>query len=67
MALNGSIEWSGINALIYYGPHLMERIGLEGDIPKLIGSGGIGIAQLLAVVPAILYIDRLGSCITGSC
>lgn len=53
-------EWSGINALIYYGPLLMRRIGLQGDIVELLGSGGIGIVQFVAVVPAILYIDRLG-------
>ncbi|KAH8110541.1 general substrate transporter [Phellopilus nigrolimitatus] len=53
-------QWSGINALLYYGPLLMRRIGLEGDTAELLGSGGIGIVQFLAVVPAILYIDRLG-------
>ncbi|EJD08214.1 general substrate transporter [Fomitiporia mediterranea MF3/22] len=53
-------QWSGINALIYYGPLLMARIGLDGDTAELIGSGGVGIVQFLAVVPAIMYIDRLG-------
>lgn len=52
------VEWSGINALIYYGPILMERIGITGG--ELSGSGGIGIIQFLAVIPAIIYIDRLG-------
>ncbi|THG95542.1 hypothetical protein EW145_g7939 [Phellinidium pouzarii] len=53
-------QWSGINALVYYGPLLMQRIGLEGDTPELLGSGGVGIVQFIAVVPAIIYIDRLG-------
>ncbi|KAL5531871.1 hypothetical protein ACEPAF_5434 [Sanghuangporus sanghuang] len=53
-------QWSGINALIYYGPILMERIGVIGDGADLLGSGGIGIVQFFAVVPAIIYIDRLG-------
>ena len=56
-----NVEWSGINALIYYGPLLMMRIGLDGDVLELLGSGGIGIVQFLAVIPAILYIDRIGT------
>lgn len=39
----------------------MRRIGLQGDILELLGSGGIGIVQFLAVIPAILYIDRVGA------
>lgn len=38
----------------------MHQIGLGGDTVELIGSGGIGIVQFIAVVPAILFIDRLG-------
>lgn len=53
-------QWSGINALLYYGPILMHQIGLGGDTIELIGSGAVGIVQFIAVVPAILFIDRLG-------
>lgn len=45
----------------------MERIGLEGDTAKLIGSGGVGIVQFLAVIPAIMYIDRLGKSLSLRC
>jgi len=55
-------EWSGINALLYYGPMLVTSIGLRGDLVTLLVSGGIGIVQFLAVIPAILYLDRLGTC-----
>ena len=54
-------EWSGINALLYYGPLLMHRIGFEGETTELIGSGLVNIIQLLAAIPAIIYIDRLGT------
>ena len=54
-------EWSGINALLYYGPTLMRSLGLEGDAVTLTSAGGIGIVQFLAVFPAIAYIDRLGA------
>ncbi|KAF5375573.1 hypothetical protein D9615_009217 [Tricholomella constricta] len=54
------VEWSGINALLYYGPTIVKSVGLRGDTVTLLVSGGIGIVQFLAVIPAILYIDRLG-------
>jgi hypothetical protein len=57
---SSNTEWSGINALLYYGPTLIQSIGLQGDTPTLLVSGGIGIVQLLAVVPAIIWIDRVG-------
>ncbi|KAG6907339.1 hypothetical protein DXG01_009296 [Tephrocybe rancida] len=53
-------QWSGINALLYYGPTIVRSIGLRGDTVTLLVSGGIGIVQFLAVIPAILYIDRVG-------
>jgi len=53
-------QWSGINALLYYGPILMHQIGLGGDTIELIGSGAVGVVQFIAVVPAILFIDRVG-------
>ena len=55
-----STEWSGINALLYYGPTLIQDIGLKGDTVSLVVSGGIGIVQFIAVLPAISYIDRVG-------
>ena len=53
-------EWSGINALLYYGPTLIREIGLKGDTVSLVVSGGIGIVQFIAVLPAIAYIDSVG-------
>ncbi|KAF9552596.1 general substrate transporter [Agrocybe pediades] len=53
-------QWSGINALLYYGPTLVRSIGLSGDTVTLLVSGGIGVVQLLAVLPAIAIIDKVG-------
>ncbi|KAI0267722.1 hypothetical protein BC834DRAFT_56457 [Gloeopeniophorella convolvens] len=53
-------QWSGINALIYYGPLLMRSLGLNGSTVNLLVAGGVNIVQFIAVFPAILYIDRLG-------
>lgn len=60
--MNCAIEWSGINALLYYGPTLVESIGMRGDTVTLLVSGGIGIIQFLAVFPAIIFLDRWGVC-----
>ncbi|KAG8811116.1 hypothetical protein FRC17_002623 [Serendipita sp. 399] len=53
-------QWSGINALLYYGPSLMRSIGLEGDTVSLVMSGFINIMQLVAVIPAIFLLDSVG-------
>ncbi|KAI0629434.1 general substrate transporter [Trametes polyzona] len=53
-------QWSGINALLYYGPTLMRSLGMQGDAVTLLSAGGVGIVQFLAVLPAIVFIDRLG-------
>lgn len=46
--------------MLYYGPTLIQDIGLKGDTVSLVVSGGIGIVQFIAVLPAIAYIDRVG-------
>ncbi|KAL0572298.1 hypothetical protein V5O48_009664 [Marasmius crinis-equi] len=53
-------QWSGINALLYYGPTLVESIGFTGNKTTLLVSGGIGLVQFFAVLPTIAYIDRWG-------
>ncbi|KAF8633067.1 hypothetical protein AX17_004685 [Amanita inopinata Kibby_2008] len=60
-------QWSGINALLYYGPTLVDSVGWgsgsqagSDDTETLVISGGIGIVQFLSVVPVIILIDRLG-------
>ncbi|KAG8826877.1 hypothetical protein FRC19_006996 [Serendipita sp. 401] len=53
-------QWSGINALLYYGPSLMRSIGLEGDTISLVMSGFVNIMQLVAVIPAFFLLDSVG-------
>lgn len=38
----------------------MRNLGLNGGTINLLVAGGINIIQFLAVIPAILYIDRWG-------
>ncbi|KAL1719859.1 general substrate transporter [Schizophyllum commune] len=60
-------QWVGINALLYYGPTLVASIGLQGEEMTLLVSGGIGVAQFVAVLPAIAYIDRWGGAVVMGC
>ncbi|KAN0097637.1 General substrate transporter [Tylopilus felleus] len=53
-------QWSGINALLYYGPILLRTIGLTGEKVTLLVAGGIGIVQAISVIPVILYLDQWG-------
>ena len=53
-------QFSGINAILYFGPHLMASLGLTGDTIILVSSGFVNIMQFVAVTPAILFIDHLG-------
>jgi len=53
-------EWSGINALLYYGPLLVRSLGLNGKTVELLVAGGVPVIQFLAVLPVILYIDKWG-------
>lgn len=38
----------------------MRSLGLQGDAVTLMSAGGVGIVQFLAVLPAIVFIDRVG-------
>ncbi|KAF9515364.1 hypothetical protein BS47DRAFT_1372035 [Hydnum rufescens UP504] len=53
-------QWTGINAVLYYAPFMMRSMGVRGDTVMLISSGFVSIMQFLSVIPAIIYIDRLG-------
>ncbi len=52
-------QFSGINAIIYYGPSILEKAGLQlGD--ALGGQVSIGIVNTLFTFVAIYFIDRVG-------
>jgi len=52
-------QFTGINAIIYYGPRIMEEAGLQLS-DALGGQVIIGIVNVLATVVAILRIDQFG-------
>ncbi|MFY9463735.1 MAG: sugar porter family MFS transporter [Sediminibacterium sp.] len=52
-------QFSGINAIIYYGPSILEKAGFQlGD--ALGGQVTIGVVNMLFTIVAIYYIDKLG-------
>lgn len=52
-------QFTGINAIIYYGPRIMEETGLKLN-QALGGQIVIGIVNMLATVFAIMKIDQYG-------
>lgn len=52
-------QFSGINAFVYYAPILFTSLGQEYEM-SLILSGMINVGQLVGVVPAMLFIDKIG-------
>ncbi|OWZ60990.1 hypothetical protein AYX14_06750 [Cryptococcus neoformans] len=52
-------QFVGINALIYYAPTLFEQLGLDYEL-QLTLSGALNIAQLVAVVAAFFFLDKVG-------
>ncbi|MFS4416097.1 sugar porter family MFS transporter [Maribacter sp. 2307ULW6-5] len=52
-------QLSGINAFLYYAPRIMTEGGLE-ESAALLGSIGIGVANMLFTLLGIYLIDRVG-------
>jgi len=53
-------QWTGINAVLYYAPQIFKALGLSSNTVSLLATGVVGIVMLLATIPSILYIDRIG-------
>lgn len=52
-------QFTGINAIIYYGPRIMEEAGIKLS-DALRGQALIGVVNMAATIFAILTIDRFG-------
>jgi sugar porter (SP) family MFS transporter len=52
-------QLSGINAVLYYAPAIMQDAGL-GESAAFLSSAGVGIANLIATVAALWIIDKVG-------
>ncbi|CAG8743390.1 784_t:CDS:10, partial [Racocetra persica] len=53
-------QLTGINAIMYYAPQIFHNAGLESNSSSLLATGINGIVNMLATIPAILWIDTWG-------
>lgn len=53
-------QWNGINAIIFFAPQIFQGLGLTGTTASLLATGVIGIVMLVATIPTVLYLDRMG-------
>jgi sugar porter (SP) family MFS transporter len=57
------VQITGINAITYYSPFIFKELGWSGNTPLLI-QGFIEAFSIVAVVAAVLVVDRLGRRVT---
>jgi sugar porter (SP) family MFS transporter len=53
-------QWTGINAVLYYAPSIFKNLGLSSNSVSLLATGVVGVVMLIATLPAVLYIDKIG-------
>lgn len=53
------MQFSGINAFVYYAPTFFAALGIDYNM-TLILSGMVNICQFVANLPTFLYLDKLG-------
>ncbi|KAJ2723136.1 hypothetical protein GGI07_002839 [Coemansia sp. Benny D115] len=53
-------QLTGINVIMYLAPSIFKQSGLSGDKASLLAQGINGVINMLATIPAILWIDRWG-------
>lgn len=53
-------QFTGINSIMYYAPLIFKQTGIADNSATLIASGVNGVLNMLATIPAILFLDKLG-------
>ncbi|KAI9273031.1 general substrate transporter [Phascolomyces articulosus] len=53
-------QFTGINSIMYYAPQIFKQAGIGEQSATLIASGVNGVLNMLATIPAILFMDKLG-------
>ncbi|MFG1793250.1 sugar porter family MFS transporter [Nocardia sp. NPDC049149] len=54
------IQITGINAIVYYSPRLFEAMGFRGHFALLVLPALVQVAALVAVLAALVLVDRVG-------
>ncbi|APC96777.1 sugar porter family MFS transporter [Francisella frigiditurris] len=60
LALGIFQQFFGINTVMYYGPHIMESIGFNGNETRMLMTLVLGIVNFIATIITIMFIDKLG-------
>jgi sugar porter (SP) family MFS transporter len=53
-------QLTGINSVMYYAPEIFKQAGLNDQRASLLATGINGFVIIIATIPAILFIDKLG-------
>ncbi|KAJ1731677.1 hypothetical protein LPJ72_003813 [Coemansia sp. Benny D160-2] len=64
VAIQALQQLTGINVIMYFAPSLFKQSGLSGDNASLLAQGVNGVINMLATIPAILFVDRWGRRVT---
>jgi len=51
---------TGINTVIYYGPHIFQFAGIASNVAAILATTLVGIVNVLLTLVAIFFVDRLG-------
>jgi len=60
VALQMFQQLTGINAVMYYAPAILNKAGFHDLSAELIGTAGTGVVNVLMTFPGIFLVDRLG-------
>ncbi|KAI8093174.1 general substrate transporter [Halteromyces radiatus] len=53
-------QLTGVNAIVYYAPFIINSVGLTGNSVKLLATGVIGVIMVCCCIPTVLYLDKVG-------
>jgi MFS transporter, SP family, galactose:H+ symporter len=59
LTLAAAQQWSGINAIVSFAPHIMERTGLSAS-NSIFASVAVGVVNVAGAIVSIRLIDRRG-------
>jgi len=53
-------QFTGINTVIYYGPHIFQLAGIGSAQASILATALVGVVNVLATLIAIFLVDRVG-------
>jgi MFS transporter, SP family, galactose:H+ symporter len=60
VALGFLVQITGINAIVYYSPTIIQQVGVEDPFQAIVVNGFIQVAGVVAVIVSFLVVDRWG-------